>query len=203
MIKMCSFAQRYSVPYVGVLCRWRGPFNRNTKLGFIPSELGLLSNSITGLFLHENYFEGTIPTGMFLNGTIVARVEQLRLLFTDDLQSPIFPELGLLTKLKSIWLHVTSLTGSVPIEVCNLIQAGVLKTVAIDCQKVSCTCGCSCPADGGDAPTDNTVARAAPSASANHTYPEFVDPPKASVSDFHTNSSSPRGNIFNANIIVP
>lgn len=91
--------------------------------GTIPTELGLLSSTITGLYLHENYLEGKIPS-----------------------------ELGLLTDLESLWMHQLSLTGTVPAELCNLFQTGRLRTLAVDCLKVSCGCGCSCPTEGGDVP---------------------------------------------------
>ena len=101
--------------------------------GTIPTELGLLSSSITGLFLHENYLEGNIPS-----------------------------ELGLLTNLESLWMHQLSLTGTVPAELCTLFDEGRLRTLAVDCLKVSCRCGCSCPTEGGDAPrTDPNLASTA------------------------------------------
>lgn len=96
--------------------------------GTIPTELALLSSTITGLFLHENYLEGKIPS-----------------------------ELGLLTNLESLWLHQLSLTGTVPAELCTLFNTGKLQTLAVDCLKVSCSCQCSCPTEGGDAPRTDPV----------------------------------------------
>jgi len=91
--------------------------------GTIPTELGLLTQA-EGIFLHENFLDGTIPS-----------------------------ELGLLTRLTSMWLHILGLTGTVPSELCDRLLNGTLKTLAIDCTKVACDCGCSCPTEGGDAPT--------------------------------------------------
>ena len=94
--------------------------------GTIPTQFGRLADSMQGLFLHESYFEGNIPS-----------------------------ELGLLSQMTSIWLHLSALTGTMPQEVCNLLQTGKLQTLAIDCTKVSCSCGCSCPTEEGDAPVSS------------------------------------------------
>ena len=94
--------------------------------GTIPTEFGKLADSMQGMFLHESYFEGNIPS-----------------------------ELGLLSQMTSIWLHLSALTGTMPQEVCNLLQTGKLQTLAIDCTKVTCTCGCSCPTEEGDTPVSS------------------------------------------------
>ena len=99
--------------------------------GTIPTELAQLSDSLTGLYIHENYLEGTIPT-----------------------------ELGLLTKLESLWIHLLSLTGTMPSEICQLTETGKLTAISIDCTKVVCTCGCSCPK--GEGLESNSAAGRAP-----------------------------------------
>jgi hypothetical protein len=44
--------------------------------------------------------------------------------------------------LGGINLGDTSLTGSVPMRVCELVTSGLL--VQIDCGEVACSCGCEC-----------------------------------------------------------
>jgi hypothetical protein len=115
--------------------------------GTIPSELGLMASSLTALYLHENYLSGKIPS-----------------------------ELGLLTNLSSLWLHVLALTGTVPAELCALNEAGTLKTLAIDCNKVACSCQCSCPTEGGDVPRSNPALAAAQAEPLLVADPAFRDP---------------------------
>lgn len=72
-------------------------------------------------------------------------------------------ELGLLTELKSLWIHMTGLTGELPIEICGLVQSGILVTLSVDCSKISCppSCNCNCPTADTDmaVPTSNAALR--------------------------------------------
>ena len=88
----------------------------------IPKEIGSMPR-VRFLSLYKNRLTGTIPS-----------------------------TLGLLTDLEILKLHQTGLTGSVPQEVCLLAQRGTLKTITIDCENVSCDCGCFCAEDGVDDP---------------------------------------------------
>ena len=71
-------------------------------------------------------------------------------LYNTRLTGTIPSTFGLLTDLEGLKLHQTGLTGSVPAELCQLAQRGTLKTITIDCEKVSCDCNCTCGATDVD-----------------------------------------------------
>jgi hypothetical protein len=137
----------------------------------------LLSSTATGIFLHENYLEGPIPS-----------------------------ELGLLSNLDSLWLHLLALTGTVPAEVCRLFETGNLQVLAIDCLKIECSCGCSCPTESEPELGLNALAGHRTNSGKSHlgsvlTDPVFADPIKKVTDITSTPSSQPptmtKDNIFN------
>ena len=53
---------------------------------------------------------------------------------------------GRLTNLRTMRLHDNRLVGSIPNETCYLVpaSAGPLENLSVDCDLVTCTCGCQC-----------------------------------------------------------
>ncbi|CAB9522623.1 Leucine Rich Repeat [Seminavis robusta] len=86
--------------------------------GRLPSELGQLTG-LSEIYLDDNpYLEGTIPASW-----------------------------GNLTALSTLSLHNTDLSGTLPSGLCDLMDAGTLEPISIDCGKVSCPCSnvtCDC-----------------------------------------------------------
>jgi len=102
--------------------------HNNLLKGTIPDEIGNIPG-VRFISLHKNKFTGTIPSS-----------------------------LGLLNELEVLKLHENDLTGSVPQEICHLVQRGTLQEITIDCDKVTCDCGCSCTSDDSDLPPeDHTI----------------------------------------------
>ena len=105
--------------------------------GTIPTELGLLSNNLQELWLRDSYVNGTIPTELGL----LSELTYLDLSY-KELTGTIPTELGRLSNLWTMYLVDASVTGNVPSEICQLgkISGGVLGTMHIDCDSVSCSC---------------------------------------------------------------
>ena len=83
--------------------------------GPIPTELGRLTQlSGQGLFLDVNQLTGTVPS-----------------------------ELGQLSQLTHCDLYGNNLTGTLPPEVCLLVDQGLL-VLGLDCGLVACHCNRSC-----------------------------------------------------------
>lgn len=96
----------------------------NQLTGTIPTEIGLLSN--LGRFNVEfaPHIEGTLPTEVGL----LTNLQELVLWKNVGMTGAIPSELALLTKLALLDLHETSLTGSIPSEICELETPVVIRT---------------------------------------------------------------------------
>jgi Leucine-rich repeat (LRR) protein len=89
----------------------------NNFTGTIPSTLGNPPNLET-LLLHGNQFTGTIP---------------------DSLATP--------KKLRDASFHYNSLEGQVSQNICENMYQGVLQSISVDCETVTCEC-CICGEPG-------------------------------------------------------
>lgn len=109
----------------------------NSFSGSIPRELGNLS-TVVQLWLNSNRLIHTIPTEL-------GQLERLSELYLNDnvLTGGIPSELGDLTSLTILHLHNNNVNGTVPESLCTLVESQNLD-LRIDCDKVSCDCGCSC-----------------------------------------------------------
>ena len=58
----------------------------------------------------------------------------------NQLTGEIPSELGQLTHLDFFVTIDNNMSGSMPTEVCNNVDSGILKYVFTDCEKVSCDC---------------------------------------------------------------
>jgi hypothetical protein len=85
----------------------------NALTGKIPTEFGT-PQRLQQLYLHGNKLTGGIPS-----------------------------ELQTLGVLNEATFHYNDLEGSVDGEVCELMYAGQLKTISVDCETVACEC-CQC-----------------------------------------------------------
>lgn len=112
----------------------------NIFSGAIPSEIGLLS--LKYLSLSGNMLSNTLPTELGL----LSNARDLYL-YSNSFTGIIPTSLGLLSKLTRLELHGNDMAGSVPTEVCDLISAGSLITLTVDCTQIQCTCGCDCTAE--------------------------------------------------------
>ena len=72
-------------------------------------------------------------------------IEYLSFLYLDNnqLTGPIPSDLGNFPSLTVLDAHANRLTGSVPEGVCQLVSSGIL-SVEVDCDEVTCDCGCLC-----------------------------------------------------------
>jgi Leucine-rich repeat (LRR) protein len=102
----------------------------NQLTGSIPSELGLLNQTLVELILLDNKLAGSIPSELGL----LTHLNDLYLA-GNHLTGSIQPELGLLTQIKSLHLHINELTGTMPPSLCSP-SAFIL----VDCGEIACTC---------------------------------------------------------------
>ena len=110
----------------------------NTLTGSITPAIGRLGE-VQYVTLSSNGFTGSLPTEL-------GRLTSAKLFDiggNNALTGTLPTEVGQMLALKSLELHGTALSGSVPAEVCNLIQLNSL-LVSIDCDRLSCACGCMC-----------------------------------------------------------
>jgi hypothetical protein len=115
----------------------------NSFYGPIPSELGDLRDLREKLDLSENDFTGQIPSELGrINGS-------LRMMFLRDnfLRGPIPAEISRIDKVNVLTLDANSLTGSMPVEACNVFNR-TKPAIFIDCDEVSCPCCTYCCRDG-------------------------------------------------------
>jgi hypothetical protein len=72
-------------------------------------------------------------------------IETLQVLRLDgnELTGPIPTDLGNFPFLTVLDVHANRLTGTVPESVCQLVSGGGL-SVEVDCNEVTCSCGCLC-----------------------------------------------------------
>ena len=97
--------------------------NDNQLSGVIPSELGLLSNSVRDLWLKANKLEGTIPAELFWESYRPSsdRTYAEGLYLHDNALSGTIPtEVGK-SKWPNIQLHRNALSGSIPKELSQAI----------------------------------------------------------------------------------
>jgi Leucine-rich repeat (LRR) protein len=142
----------------------------NLLTGSIPTELCELS-ALTKLYLFENRLTSTIPPHLGnvtlladlglnannLTGPIPTQLGELFELTSlwlgpNRLNSTIPSELGRLSKLEAsfpILLGNNYLSGSVPSELCQLKLSNRFD-LFVDCEEVSCACGCSCSPPSDD-----------------------------------------------------
>lgn len=161
--------------------------NNNNFSSNIPNEIGNLSR-LAYLWLNDNMFSGPLDPELFatkgfkylqelllhnnqITGTIpneIGMMPRIRFisLHNTKLVGTIPSSLGMLTELEVLKLHETDLTGSVPDEICHLVQRGTLQTITIDCDKVSCDCGCSCTVGDDESDLPQVTHTLAPSAAA-------------------------------------
>jgi hypothetical protein len=64
-------------------------------------------------------------------------------LFDNALTGSIPSTLGSLSLLELLWLYGTNMPGSVPQQLCHLVETNGLD-LAINCELVECDCGCRC-----------------------------------------------------------
>jgi Leucine-rich repeat (LRR) protein len=121
-----------TMPDLGIL------FMENNDIGgTIPTNLGTLKD-LRKVHMDDNALTGKIPTEF---GT-PQRLQQLYL-HGNKLTGGIPSELQTLGVLNEATFHYNDLEGSVDGEVCELMYAGQLKTISVDCETVACEC-CQC-----------------------------------------------------------
>ena len=140
--------------------------------GPIPTELAML-NELEGLWLYMNALNGPIPPEL-------GSLESLKWLSLqgNQLSGPIPEALGNLAGILEIELGSNKLTGSIPISLDNLTEIQLLQLesnglqgtvsaalcasvsgeqleLSVDCNEVTCTCGCAC--DGTPPPVFGAI----------------------------------------------
>jgi hypothetical protein len=112
-------------------------FPDNFLSGELPSEIASLT-SLVEIDLQSSDVGGPLPSELGSTSTLESLSLQNNW-FTGAVPS----ELGLLTNLTSLELQHNFLEGTIPAEVCQLISTyGTY--IHVDCDAVSCTCGCVC-----------------------------------------------------------
>lgn len=113
----------------------------NRLNGSVPTELYALTG-LLGLSLSTNALTGTLEGDRLGNWTNVTSLQwQNNIWISGTLPS----QLGLLTHLTSLRLTNTSVVGSVPMELCDLlVPYGNLVDLALDCDRVNWTCPGRC-----------------------------------------------------------
>jgi Leucine-rich repeat (LRR) protein len=138
---------------------------KNALVGFLPSDLAKLG-ALTSLYLESNLLSGPIPTAFGyipiiaelslannqLNSTIPTELGRLTSLTQLNLNGNLLTgtvptQLAALTSLNTLSLHENRLVGSVPVGLCGLIASNSL-VVHVNCDEVSCDCGCECHTSG-------------------------------------------------------
>jgi hypothetical protein len=109
----------------------------NNHSGTIPTELGRLV-SLEQLLITGERLNGKIPTEL-------GNCAKMAVLFLDEtgLDGTIPTELSSMKGLEILSVYDTMLTGSFPSGLCQQVTSGKL-IVGIDCDDVSCDCGCTC-----------------------------------------------------------
>lgn len=109
----------------------------NSISGTLPTEVGRWEFAY-GLAFSNNSFTGTLPTEL-------GELSSLEMLDfrANDWTGAIPSELGLLSRLDVAVLHDSLLMGSVPWQVCSLINR-TLELFTVDCSKVTDHCNCTC-----------------------------------------------------------
>lgn len=107
----------------------------NMLEGPLPSEIGNMER-LGSLLVHSNRLNGTLPDELLE----LPRLTRLQL-DSNNFEGPIPGGLGNLTLLEELTLQGNNLTGEIPMELCTESEALV---VAVDCDKVQCTCCAEC-----------------------------------------------------------
>jgi Leucine-rich repeat (LRR) protein len=110
----------------------------NQMTGSLPLSLSLLTNAHT-VDLYGNRFSGHLPSELGLMSNV-----SILLLESNNFTGPIVSELGTLTNLSALFMHGNNFSGSVPQELCALKGSEKELVISVDCDKVSCACGCEC-----------------------------------------------------------
>jgi len=119
--------------------------SRNSLFGSIPAELSGLAQ-LTSMDLSINELEGELPS------VLPPALEFLYLEGNYDLEGGIPSTWGNMTSLQGVDLRATGISGSVPPEVCVLIEQNDL-LLALDCEKITCDCDCFCEESGAYFPS--------------------------------------------------
>lgn len=111
--------------------------------GPLPGSLDTLSNTLSWLTLSDNRFQGPLPDSW----ADLSTLKYLQLENNAELTGTVPQLWGVKwTEAISIGLHGTALNGEIPLGMCYLKDdAGFpLETITVDCDLVTCTCGCQC-----------------------------------------------------------
>lgn len=111
--------------------------------GRLPGSLDTLSNTLSWLTLSNNRFQGPLPDSW----ADLSTLKYLQLENNAELTGTVPQVWGAKwTEAISIGLHGTALEGEIPLGMCYLKDdAGFpLETITVDCDFVTCTCGCQC-----------------------------------------------------------
>merc|ERR1711869_168120 len=104
-------------------------------MGSLPQDIPQQMPNLRVMFAENNQFSGTIPENL---GSL-----DLRNLHLDDNKfSGTIPD-SLPNNLRDATFHYNSLEGDVSQEICENMYQGVLQSISVDCETVSCEC-CIC-----------------------------------------------------------
>mmetsp|Transcript_19266 Transcript_19266/g.28518 ORF Transcript_19266/g.28518 Transcript_19266/m.28518 type:complete len:588 (-) Transcript_19266:176-1939(-) len=120
----------------GLLTKLEGLIvEQNALTGTIPTEFGLMTGSRDFYFSH-NDLRGTLPSEIGLQ----TMLEQLFLVDNPLLAGPVPSELGNLVNLEILHIYNTSLTGSIPSDLCDDVGSKQQWWTAINCYEIECNC---------------------------------------------------------------
>lgn len=121
--------------------------DRNGMLGTIPTEIALLSQSLSVLDLTFNSLNGTLPTELGTMGLL----ETLHVSI-NDLTGTIPTELGLLTNVRQLYVDANDIMDTMPQAICDLKTTNRLEKLWADCRTnetesdvvadIQCATGC-------------------------------------------------------------
>jgi len=112
----------------------------NDLTGTLPMELFTLSG-LEQLYLNDNILSGSIAGIGALPGLILLQVQ------SNDFTGQVPESLGKDTNLATLTLYRTSLKGTMPTSICDLVDSGVMTTLIADCSGPSPEIICGCCTD--------------------------------------------------------